>query len=108
MPQKEIRARMLAIASGKIVPLKTDPKVWFASMTQLCRLLSDSNLSLLRTIRTLKPASISVLARAVNADGPSVKRRLRALTQVGLIELQGEGIDARPIVRVHTIQISIR
>lgn len=60
--QKDIRARMLAIAKGELKPKSGDPKIWFTSMRSLSQVLSDENRALLDQIRASKPASISELA----------------------------------------------
>lgn len=60
--QKDIRARMLAIAKGELKPKSGDPKIWFTSMRSLSQVLSDENRALLDQIRASKPVSISELA----------------------------------------------
>lgn len=60
--QKDIRARMLAIAKGELKPKSGDPKIWFTSMRSLSQVLSDENRALLHLIRASKPVSISELA----------------------------------------------
>jgi predicted transcriptional regulator len=60
--QKDIRARMLAIAKGELKPKSGDSKIWFTSMRSLSQVLSDENRTLLDQIRVSKPVSISELA----------------------------------------------
>ena len=53
--QKEIRARVLAIARGELKPKPGEPKIWFTSMRSLSQVLSDENRALLQLIRSSKP-----------------------------------------------------
>ena len=79
LPQTEIRGRMLAIASGKLKPKSSDPRIWFTSMRSLSQVLSDENRALLEVIRTARPASISRrAAKTLKPISPVEATRTRA------------------------------
>ena len=63
MPQKQIRARALAIARGEYKPRPGEPKIWFTSMKSVAEVLSDSNRALLKVIRETEPESVADLAK---------------------------------------------
>src|SRR5829696_2828981 len=46
----EVKARMMAIARGELVPSPDDPKVWFPSTETFGKVLSGSNRELLAEI----------------------------------------------------------
>lgn len=47
LPQDKTRQRVVAIARGDYKPKAGEPKVWFASMKSLAKVLSDDNRALL-------------------------------------------------------------
>lgn len=53
----------MAIARGEHRPGPDEPKVWFASMESLARVLSDRNRALLDLISREQPDSITELAK---------------------------------------------
>lgn len=52
---REMKARTLAIARGKITPAPDDPKVWFTSTESFAKVLSDGNRALLALIAKQSP-----------------------------------------------------
>lgn len=63
--QKEIRQRTIDIASGRLTPKNTDPKVWFTSVESLAQVLSEDNRAMISSIRKYQPTSVSALAQIV-------------------------------------------
>lgn len=75
--------------------------------TELQRLLSPSNLELLRTIRSHEPDSMRAAADLVDRDFKQVHRNLTELDALNVIDLQKEGRSKRPVVRFDEIDIEL-
>ena len=107
MPQEAIRARVLAIARGKLKPRPSDPKVWFTSMRSLAEVLSDENRALLRVIHETHPESISSLAELTGRKPGNLSRTLKTMSNYGIVEMRREKNQVRPIVKATEFEISI-
>jgi len=59
---KDMKARTMAIARGKLKPKPGDPKVWFTSTESFAKVLSNKNRALLATIAATNPVSLQELA----------------------------------------------
>ena len=105
LPQTEIRRRMLAIASGKLKPKLSDPRIWFTSMRSLSQVLSDENRALLEVIRTARPASISELAEMTGRKQGNLSRTLKTMSRYGLVRMERADRQVRPIVEGERYQI---
>jgi predicted transcriptional regulator len=105
LPQAEIRARALAIASGKYKPRPGEPKIWFTSMRSVAEVLSDQNRALLKIIRETNPDSLAVLARLTGRQPGNLSRTLKTMSRYGLVELRREKSQVRPIVKAQEIRI---
>ncbi len=105
MPQEQIRKRILAIASGKYQPEKSEPKVWFTSMKSLAEVLSDRNRALLRAIAETEPASLQELAEATGRKPGNLSRTLKTLSSYGFVELKREHGRVRPVAKATTFEI---
>ena len=55
----KMKARTMAIARGEHKPVRGEPKVWFASVESLAKVLSERNRELLSLIAREQPASLS-------------------------------------------------
>lgn len=75
--------------------------------TELQRLLSPSNLELLRAIRKYEPDSMRATADLVGRDFKEVHRNLTELDALNVIDLQKEGRSKRPVVRFDEIAIEL-
>ena len=75
--------------------------------TELQRLLSPSNLELLRTIRRHEPDSMRAAAELVERDFKEVHRNLTELDALNVIDLKREGRSKRPVVRFDEIAIEL-
>ena len=105
MPQAQIRARMIAIAKGEYKPKSGEPKIWFTSMKSVAEVLSDENRALLKVIRETRPDSIAVLARSTGRQPSNLSRTLKTMSRYGLVELQREKTQVRPVVKARAFQI---
>lgn len=105
MPQEKIRERILAIARGSYKPKPGEPKVWFTSMKSLAEVLSDDNRALLHLILETKPASISALAVATGRKPGNLSRTLKTMSNYGIVELQRERNQVRPVAKATEFRI---
>ena len=105
--QKEIRQRTIDIASGRLTPKSTDPKVWFTSVESLAQVLSEDNRAMISSIRKYQPMSVSALAQIVGRAQPNLARTLRKLENYGIIELRKEGRNTVPCVVYDEIELYV-
>ena len=105
MPQDQIRARMIAIAKGEYKPKPGEPKIWFTSMKSVAEVLSDENRALLKVIRETRPDSMAGLARSTGRQPSNLSRTLKTMSRYGLVELQREKTQVRPVVKARAFQI---
>jgi len=105
MPQKQIRARALAIARGDYKPKPGEPKVWFTSMKSVAEVLSDSNRALLKVIRETEPQSVAELAKVTGRQRSNLSRTLKTMSRYGLVDLKREKKNVRPIAKASDFQI---
>ena len=77
------------------------------SEAELQRLLSPSNLDLLRAIRQHEPESMRATAELVDRDFKEVHRNLTELDALNVIDLIEEGRSKRPVVRFDEIDINL-
>jgi predicted transcriptional regulator len=73
----------------------------------LQRLLSPTNLELLRAIREHEPESMRAAADLVERDFKDVHRNLTEIETLNVIEFEQSGRSKRPIVRFDEIDVEI-
>ena len=105
MLQPQIRARVLTIARGELKPRPSDPKVWFTSMKSLAELLSDDNRALFKVIRDTRPESVSSLAEATGRTPGNLSRKLKTMSNYGIVKMRRENRRVRPIANATEFQI---
>lgn len=105
LPQEQIRARMLSIARGEYKPKPSDPKIWFTSMRSLAEVLSDENRALLKLISENHPDSITSLAELTGRRTSNLSRTLKTMANYGLIEMQREKNQVRPVAKATEFRI---
>ena len=105
MPQKQIRARLLAIARGEYKPKPGEPKIRFTSMKSVAEVLSDQNRALLKIIRETSPESVAVLARTTGRQPGNLSRTLKTMHRYGLVDLQRHHRQVRPVVKATEFRI---
>ena len=105
LSQKNIRARMLAIARGEYKPKSGEPKVWFTSMKSLAEVLSDDNRALLRVITEENPLSIARLAEMTGRKPSNLSRTLKTLSRYGIVDMRREQNHVRPIAKATEFKI---
>ena len=85
---EEMKARTLAVASGKRRIAAGEPKVWFTSTESFARVLSKGNRELLRIIAEVAPGSLDELARISGRAKSNLSRTLKTMAGYGLIRLE--------------------
>jgi predicted transcriptional regulator len=105
MPQRAIRARMLAIAKGEYKPGPGEPKIWFTSMRSVAEVLSDRNRALLKLIHETNPESMVALARLTGRAPGNLSRTLKTMSRYGLVDLRRERRAVRPVVKATDFRI---
>lgn len=105
MPQEKIRERLLSIARGAYKSKPGEPKIWFASMQSLAKVLSDENRALLRIIEEAKPASISSLANMTGRKPGNLSRTLKTMSNYGFVEMKRERNFVRFIAKATEFRI---
>lgn len=90
MPRDQFRRYTRDIATGKHVPGRGEPGIWFESMKALAETLSDPNRELLALIAEQHPGSLSELAELSGRTVSSVSRTLKRMERIGLVQLKRE------------------
>jgi predicted transcriptional regulator len=105
MSQAQIRARTIAIAKGAYKPKPGEPKIWFTSMKSVAEVLSDQNRALLKVIRETQPDSLASLAQTTGRQPGNLSRTLKTMSRYGLVDLQRESKQVRPVVKATGFRI---
>lgn len=101
----ELEERFAALDAGE----RPDPKyeVVLDQEADLNRLLSATNVELLRTIARETPASIRETARLVDRDVRQVHDNLNELERLNLVRFETDGRAKRPVVWYDDIDIEL-
>jgi predicted transcriptional regulator len=120
---KDFKKHTLAISRGERTVVPKEPRIWyeavgavkkrngsvkFQSLEAGAKLLSAKNRTLLRTIATHKPKSVTELAALTGRAQQNVLRTLRKLSAAGLVRLdRGAGRAFRPVVAARRVHFEI-
>lgn len=100
--------RATAIAQGKYVPAKNEPKVWFESLLSFSQVLSDHNRALLKLIIQNPPMPLNELAELSGRERSNLSRTLRNLERYGIVELKtGPNRQLVPTVNCSSVELEI-
>ena len=103
-----MKARTMAIATGKLKPKASDPKVWFTSPESFAKLLSNRNRALLAVIADTRPESLNELAAQTGRTPGNLSRTLRTMERYGLVRLhKGARGMVRPEVPYRDVQLEM-
>lgn len=105
MPREYFQKRLIDIASGRYIPKKNEPKIWFSSIKSLSEVLSENNLRLLRIIKEEKPLSIKELANITRRQPGNPSRTLRTMARYGIVEFKKSGKNSRPVAKALRFKI---
>ena len=103
---REMKARTLDIARGRLKASPKDPKIWFTSAESFARVLSDKNRALLDTIAETEPQSLTELAERTGRKKSNLSRTLKTMEHYGLVALKRTG-EGKIIPRVPYGNISL-
>jgi predicted transcriptional regulator len=79
----------------------------FEDEADLARLVSETNLELLRAIAEEEPRSMRQVEETVERDHKEVHRNLTELEALGVVEFVEEGRAKRPVVRFDELEITV-
>jgi predicted transcriptional regulator len=98
---RDLREEMRSVARGEhgVPPLPAAP--------MLSTLSSPGNLELLRIINQERPASVSELVARTGRAQPNVSRSLQLLARHGLIRLEREGKEVRPVALARSVDVDL-
>lgn len=98
---RDLREEMRSVARGE----REVPPLPAAAM--LSTLSSPGNLELLRIINQERPSNVSQLAERTGRAQPNVSRSLQLLARHGLIRLEREGKEVRPVAIARSIDVDL-
>ena len=98
---RDLREEMRSVARGEREPAP------LPASAMLSTLSSPGNLDLLRIISQERPASVSQLAERTGRAQSNVSRSLQALARHGLIVLEREGKEVRPVPLAHSVDVDL-
>lgn len=107
MSPEQVKEREEAIAWGEYQPKDTDPTVWFPSIKSLAEVLSEENRNLLRLIHDTAPESVTQLAQRSGRTPGNLSRTLKTLANYGLVEMQRENRQVRPVTRAVKFRVLV-
>ena len=106
---EEMKARMMAVARGKLRVARGEPKVWFTSTESFAKVLSAGNRELLRVIAEQEPGSLDELARLTGKAKSNLSRTLKTMAGYGLVSLdRGERGRITPRVTHDRIELDLQ
>jgi predicted transcriptional regulator len=104
----EMKSRTLAVARGELTPGPDEPKLWFASIESLARVLSDKNRLLLDLIIEQQPNSLAELEALSGRAKSNLSRTLKSMERFGLVELlKGADGTLKPHVPYEEIKLAL-
>jgi len=105
MPREQFQRRVIDIASGKVIPKRGEPKIWFNSIKSLGEVLSDNNMRLLKLINECNPESIGELARLSGRQTSNISRTLKTMEKYGIVELKKSAQKVQPTTMATEFEI---
>jgi predicted transcriptional regulator len=104
---ESVKERLLAAARGEKPFGPEEPKLWFASLDALLRVLTPENRQMIAVISREHPRSVSALAERLGRDQGNVSRALSLLEEYGLVHLRREGREKRPEAAITQIDLHL-
>ncbi len=105
MSKEEYKKRTIAIAKGKYVPRRGEPKIWFESLQTMSQVLCNENQQLLKTIIEQKPNSLKELENITGRKSSNLSRTLKTMARYGIVELSKQKKNVRPTVKVTDFKV---
>ncbi|HUB48159.1 MAG TPA: helix-turn-helix domain-containing protein [Acetobacteraceae bacterium] len=98
---RDLREEMRSVARGEREPAP------LPASAMLSTLSSPGNLDLLRIISQERPASVSQLAERTGRAQSNVSRSLQVLARYGLIRLERDGKEVRPVPLARSVDVDL-
>lgn len=93
------------LAKGKAIKQKR--AIYFASLKEMRRVLTERRLEILKTIRDRKPSSVYELAKMVERDLKNVLQDLSYLQDLGIVSVTDTGMKKVPHFDYDRISIEV-
>jgi predicted transcriptional regulator len=106
--KQALRAAFERIQQGDLTP--QEPGLYFESVEDLRRILTDKRLDMLLEVARSHPGSVRELADRLNRDYKNVNEDISLLGQLGLVQLEergGRGAPKTPTVPYDEIRVTI-
>ena len=103
--KENYKKRTIAIAQGKYIPKKDEPKIWFESIQSIAQVLSSENQKLLALIIANKPQSITELEQLSGRRKSNLSRTLKTLERYGIVDLDRENRNIIPRVKATDFRV---
>jgi predicted transcriptional regulator len=105
--RKDYMKRTIAIAKGKYKPSKSEPKIWFESISAMAQVFSNENQELLKVIIQQKPDSIATLAKLTGQTSYHLSHTLEKMANYGIIELENKSLKPTVIATDFKVEFSM-
>jgi predicted transcriptional regulator len=102
--RREFKEDLAVVTKGS--RLRHRREIWFASLGDAAKTLTEQRLALLRLLSEEQPRSITDLARMAHRGSKRVAADLHVLARVGLVQLVGAGDAQRPVAACDRIQLA--
>jgi predicted transcriptional regulator len=105
--REDYMKRTIAIAKGKYKPSRSEPKIWFESISAMAQVFSNENQELLKVIIQQKPDSIATLAKLTGQTSCHLSQTLEKMANYGIIELENQSLKPTVIATDFKIEFSM-
>ncbi|EGQ7874212.1 transcriptional regulator [Vibrio parahaemolyticus] len=96
MSEDLIRKHMINVAAGNTTHNKYIPSLWFTSLDEASKLLSNENIELMILMSKEKPENLTELAEISGYNIRKLSRIIHSLSSKGFIQIEKKGNTARP------------
>lgn len=93
------------LTKGKAVKQKR--AIYFASLKEMRRVLTERRLEILKTIKDQKPSSVYALAKMVDRDLKNVLQDISYLQELGIVSITETGVKKVPHFDYDRISIEV-
>ena len=92
---------------SKGMAVKQKHAIYFASLKEMRRVLTEKRLEILKTIRDRRPASLYALAKMLDRDLKNVLQDLSYLQELGIVAITDAGVKKVPHFDYDRISIEV-
>lgn len=105
VPEQWARLRDIVAGTRKVLP--GEPKVWFPSISDAMRVVSDENMAVLRVLREQQPKSVDALAHALGKPVNEVAESLQTMANFSLVKLNRKDGTIVPVAACDHVTIEL-